>query len=62
MKKKFDQNQYINAYNKKNYSRFGTNLKKEEVEKANELLKKHNLNKAEFIRKALKKLEENGKI
>lgn len=61
-KEKYDKIKYNMAYNKANYKRFGANLKKEEVEKANILLKKHNLNKAEFIRKALKRLEENGKI
>ena len=61
-KEKYDKIKYNMEYNKANYKRFGANLKKEEVEKANLLLKKYNLNKAEFIRRALKKLEENGKI
>lgn len=61
-KEKYDKIKYNMAYNKENYKKFGADLKKEEVEKANLLLKKYNLNKAEFIRRALKKLEENGEI
>lgn len=61
-KEKYDKIKYNMEYNKANYKRFGANLKKEEVEKANLLLKKYNLNKAEFIIRALKKLEENGEI
>lgn len=43
---------YIREYNKKNYSQFKATLKKNDMEELNNLLKKHNLNKSQFVLKA----------
>lgn len=55
--KSFDQNKYQQEYNKKNYSTFKVDLKKEEKEKLDILLATHNLTKATFLRNAIKDLE-----
>ena len=57
----FNQNKYIQGYNKEHYKSFRVDLKKEEWEKADKLLKDNNMSKAELVRIALKLLEE-GKI
>lgn len=58
---KFNQNKYILDYRKKNYKQFKVELKIEEMEELNALLKTHKLNKSEFIRLAKEALE-NGKL
>ena len=57
----FDKKEYDKKYLKNNYKTFKVDLKKEEWEKADKLLKDHNLSKAELVRIALKLLEK-GKI
>ena len=57
-KEKFNQTKYINDYRKKFKSRFSTDINKLEMEELEELLKKHNLSKASFVRYAIKKLKE----
>ena len=61
MQEKFNQTDYIREYNKKNYSQFKATLKKKDREELNELLKKHGLNKTQFVLKA-KELLEKGKL
>lgn len=56
-KKEFNQTDYIREYNKKHYSYFKVQLKKEEADELNQLLKKLNLSKPEFIRQAIKKFK-----
>lgn len=58
---KFNKKEYDREYLKKNYKTFKVELKKEEWEKADKLLKEHNISKVELVRIALKLLEK-GKI
>lgn len=53
----FNQSKYIQGYNKEHYKSFRMDLKIEEWENANNLLKKNNMTKAELVRIALKMLE-----
>lgn len=57
----FDKAKYDLEYRKKHKVQFNVDLSKDENEKLNELLKKGNLKKAEFLRWAIKKLEEDLK-
>jgi len=47
---------YIDDYNKKNYSMFSAQLKKEEYTELKELLKNKKMSNAEFVRWATEKL------
>ena len=44
---------YIQEYNKEHYKTFKVDLKKEELQELNELLKKEGLTKAQFLRDAI---------
>ena len=55
--KKFNQQQYIQQYNKDHYKTFKVDLKIEEFEMLNRLLTKHKLTKAQFLRNAINDLE-----
>lgn len=57
----FNQQKYIQGYNKEHYKSFRVDLKKEEWEKANKLLKNNNMTKADLVRTALTLLEK-GKL
>ena len=57
----FNQQKYIQGYNKEHYKSFRVDLKKEEWEKANELLKINNMTKADLVITALTLLEK-GKL
>lgn len=57
--KKFNQKEYIQNYQKEHYSAFKVDLKKEEKEELDVLLKKGNLTKAQFLRNAIVDLKEN---
>lgn len=57
----FDKKEYDKNFLKKNYKTFKVDLKKEEWENADKLLKKNNISKVELVRIALKLLEK-GKI
>ncbi len=57
----FNKREYDKKYLKDNYKTFRVELKKEEWEKADKLLKKNNITKVELVRIALNLLEE-GKI
>ena len=54
---KFNQKKYIQEYNKEHYKTFKVDLKKEELEELNKLLKKKNITKAKFLRDAIDKLK-----
>lgn len=58
---KFNQQEYIQKYNKEHYKTFKVDLKKHELEELNELLKKNSLTKAQFLRNAIEKLKKTSK-
>lgn len=51
--KEFNQQKYVQQYNKEHYKTFKVDLKKEELEELNKLLLKCNLTKAQFLRNAI---------
>lgn len=55
--KEFDQNKYIQDYQKEHYSIFKVKLKKEEKKELDELLNKIGLNQAQFLRNAIEQLK-----
>lgn len=58
-KKEFNQTKYINEWKKKNGKRkFSTDINDGEMKELEDLLKKHNLTKASFLRYAIEKLKE----
>lgn len=57
MKEKFNSTKYKNDYKKENYKQFSTVLKKDEMEKLQELMDKLGMNRAEFLRYAMEKLD-----
>ena len=57
MKEKFNQLKYIQNYNKDHYKTFKVDLKKEELEELNQLLKEKSLSKAAFLRSAIEELK-----
>lgn len=58
-KKEFNQTEYIKEYIKKNYKKFACDIKKEEWENIDELLKEKKMNKPEFVRWAYSELKKN---
>lgn len=48
---------YIQEYNKTHYKAFKVDMKPEELEELNSLLKELGLTKAEFLRKAIQELK-----
>lgn len=61
-KKEFNQQQYIKQYNQTHYKTFKVELKKEEKEELDELLKSLSMTKAAFLRNAIKELKEKGDL
>ena len=57
-KKEFNQKEYINNYKKEHYSAFKVNLKKEEKQELDKLLKESNLTKTRFLKNAIAELKE----
>lgn len=53
----FNQSKYITNWQKENKKQFKVSLNKKEFEKADNLLKKNNLSKIQFVRLALEALE-----
>lgn len=53
----FNQSEYIKQYNKDHYKTFKVDLKKEELEELNKLLKKKKMTKATFLRQSIEKLK-----
>ena len=51
--KEFNQAKYIQQYNKEHYKTFKVDLKKEEFDKLEQLLKEEGLTKAQFLRNAI---------
>ena len=58
MESKFNQQEYINNFNKVKYTQFNVRLSKEEKMELDELLRKANISGAEFIKNSIKKLKE----
>ena len=61
MQEKFNKIKYNQQYNKEHYKQFKTELKAEEKEELDYILKQKGMSKVEFIRKA-KELLEKGKL
>lgn len=59
MKEEFNQQKYIQNYNKEHYKAFKVDLKKAELDNLNILLKENNMTKAEFLRLSIEALKEN---
>lgn len=57
---KFDQQKYIQEYNKSHYKTFKVDLKINEWEELEDLLKGLKMTKAEFLRDAIKQLAHNS--
>ena len=53
---KFDKKKYLSIYKKSNYKQFKVDITITEMESLNELLNKHNLTKAQFLRNAIEEL------
>lgn len=54
---KFNKQEYIQEYNKAHYRAFKVDLKIEELEELNNLLKEKGLTKAQFLREAIERLK-----
>lgn len=54
---KFNQKQYIIEYNREHYKAFKVDLKVEELEELEKLLKEKKITKAQFLREAIQKLK-----
>lgn len=61
MEKEFNQLEYIKEYNKEHYKAFKVDLKKEELDNINKLLKENKMTKADFLRLSIKALKD-GKL
>lgn len=55
--KNFDKVQYDNNYRKKHKKQFNVDLNNDEMVELEELLKKHNLSKVQFLRNSIEKLK-----
>lgn len=58
-KRGFNQIEYIKEYNKKHYKTFKVDLKKEEYDETEKILKEKHLKKSEFLRKSIENLKNN---
>lgn len=58
---KFNQQRYIQNYNKEHYKTFKVDLKKDEIEELEDLLKKKKLSKAQFLRNAISQFKKSSK-
>lgn len=54
---KFNQQKYIQQYNKEHYKTFKVNLKQKEWDELEAILKQKGLSKAQFLRLAIKDLK-----
>lgn len=54
--KQFNQLEYQKEYNKEHYKTFKVDLKKEEFEELDKILKEKGLTKAQFLRNAIEQL------
>lgn len=55
--KEFNQIKYIQQYNKEHYKTFKVNLKIKEYDELDKILKKKNLTKADFLKKAIEEIK-----
>ena len=55
--KEFNQIKYIQQYNKEHYKTFKVNLKIKEYDELDKILKKKNLTKADFLKKAIEDIK-----
>ena len=53
----FNQRKYIIEYNKEHYKAFKVDLKVEELEELEKILKEKEMTKAQFLRDAIKKIK-----
>lgn len=53
----FNQQRYIQEYNKEHYKTFKVDLKKEEYDVLNKILEEKKITKAQFLREAIEKLK-----
>lgn len=60
-KEKFNQKKYIQDFQNEHYIVYKAKLKPDEYQKIEEYRNKHNLNKADFLRKVIKEFIENNK-
>lgn len=58
----FNQKKYEQNWHKEHYSTFKVDLKKDEKEELDDILKKQNLSKADFLRKSINNLKEELKM
>lgn len=61
MSEKFNQVKYIQGYNKEHYKVFKVNLKKEENDELEKMLKEDKKSKAEFLRESIEDYKEKRK-
>lgn len=54
---KFNQQKYIQEYNKEHYKEFRVNMKIDEIKELEKLLKDNHLTKAQFLRNAINELK-----
>lgn len=54
---KFNQQKYIQEYNKEHYKEFRVNMKIDEIKELEKLLKDNHLTKAQFLRNAIDELK-----
>ena len=59
--KQFNQQKYIQEYNKSHYKTFKVDLRNEEMEELETILTSLQLAKAQFLRNAIKSLKKNHK-
>lgn len=55
---KFNQKEYIDKFNKENYTVFSVRLKKNEYAELKKILKLHKLSNIDFVRSAIEKLKQ----
>ena len=58
MENKFDKYTYNKSYIKQNYKKFVCELKREEWEELDSIIKSKGMNKSQFVRWALEKIKE----
>ena len=61
MKEKYNQSKYTQRYNNEHYKVFKVDLKKEEHEELENMLKEDKKTKAEFLRESIEKYKEKRK-
>lgn len=57
MENEFNQQEYIQQYNKENYIRFSVDLRKEYIDRIDKITKQHKISRAEFVRQSIANFE-----